>query len=60
MSKIADIYLINADDMVRRRKIMENEFDVIALGELLIDFTMNGKSEQGKDFAEECVLLQYG
>ena len=39
---------------------MEKEFDVIALGELLIDFTMNGKSEQGKDFAEECVLLQYG
>ena len=31
---------------------MENEFDVIALGELLIDFTMNGKSEQGNNLFE--------
>ena len=27
---------------------MEKKYDVIALGELLIDFTMNGQSEQGK------------
>ncbi len=26
---------------------MKKSFDVIALGELLIDFTMNGQSEQG-------------
>ena len=26
---------------------MKKNFDVIALGELLIDFTMNGQSEQG-------------
>lgn len=25
---------------------MEKNFDVIAMGELLIDFTMNGQSEQ--------------
>ena len=31
---------------------MEKEFDVIALGELLIDFTMNGKSEQGNNLFE--------
>ena len=24
------------------------EFDVVALGELLVDFTQNGKSDQGK------------
>ena len=31
---------------------MEKKFDVIALGELLIDFTMNGKSEQGNQMFE--------
>ena len=31
---------------------MEKEFDVIALGELLIDFTMNGTSEQGNPVFE--------
>ncbi|MGN0404007.1 MAG: carbohydrate kinase [Bariatricus sp.] len=31
---------------------MEKEFDVIALGELLIDFTMNGKSGQGNNLFE--------
>ena len=31
---------------------MEKEFDVIALGELLIDFTMNGPSEQGNPVFE--------
>lgn len=33
---------------------MEKEFDVIAMGELLIDFTMNGQSEQGNDMFEAC------
>ena len=28
---------------------MQKEFDVIALGELLIDFTMHGESEQGNN-----------
>lgn len=31
---------------------METQYDVIALGELLIDFTMNGKSGQGNDMFE--------
>lgn len=31
---------------------MEKQFDVIALGELLVDFTMNGKSGQGNDLFE--------
>ena len=31
---------------------MEKEFDVIALGELLIDFTMNGNSAQGNPLFE--------
>lgn len=31
---------------------MEKQYDVIALGELLIDFTMNGKSEQGNNLFE--------
>ncbi len=30
------------------------QFDVIAMGELLIDFTMNGVSEQGNQFFEAC------
>lgn len=33
---------------------MEKQFDVIAMGELLIDFTMNGQSEQGNDMFEAC------
>ena len=33
---------------------MKKSFDVIALGELLIDFTMNGQSEQGNDLFEAC------
>lgn len=33
---------------------MEKEFDVIALGELLIDFTMNGMSSQGNQMFEAC------
>ena len=33
---------------------MEKKFDVIALGELLIDFTMNGQSEQGNNMFEAC------
>ena len=30
------------------------KYDVIALGELLIDFTMNGQSEQGNNIFEAC------
>ncbi len=33
---------------------MNKKYDVIAMGELLIDFTMNGKSEQGNDLLEAC------
>ncbi|MCI9154300.1 carbohydrate kinase [Lachnospiraceae bacterium] len=33
---------------------MEKEFDVIAMGELLIDFTMSGQSEQGNNLFEAC------
>lgn len=33
---------------------MEKQFDVIAMGELLIDFTMNGQSEQGNNLFEAC------
>lgn len=33
---------------------MDKKFDVIALGELLIDFTMNGASEQGNNLFEAC------
>lgn len=33
---------------------MEKRFDVIAMGELLIDFTMNGQSEQGNNLFEAC------
>ena len=33
---------------------MEKKFDVIALGELLIDFTMSGQSEQGNNMFEAC------
>lgn len=33
---------------------MEKQFDVIAMGELLIDFTMNGQSEQGNNLFDAC------
>lgn len=33
---------------------MAKKYDVIALGELLIDFTMNGQSEQGNNTFEAC------
>ena len=33
---------------------MAKKYDVIALGELLIDFTMNGQSEQGNYMFEAC------
>ena len=33
---------------------MEKKYDVIALGELLIDFTMNGQCEQGNNMFEAC------
>ena len=33
---------------------MEKKYDVIAMGELLVDFTMNGQSEQGNDLFEAC------
>lgn len=33
---------------------MEKKFDVIAMGELLIDFTMNGQSGQGNNMFEAC------
>lgn len=33
---------------------MEKKYDVIALGELLIDFTMNGQSTQGNNMFEAC------
>ena len=33
---------------------MEKKYDVIALGQLLIDFTMNGQSEQGNNMFEAC------
>lgn len=33
---------------------MEKIYDVVGLGELLIDFTMNGKSEQGNNMFEAC------
>ena len=33
---------------------MAKKYDVIALGELLIDFTMNGQSEQGNNMFEDC------
>lgn len=33
---------------------MEKNYDVIALGELLVDFTMNGQSNQGNGMFEAC------
>jgi len=35
-----------------RRRYMKNPFDVVALGELLIDFTVNGESDQGNTLFE--------
>lgn len=39
---------------LRNRGIVMKKYDVIALGELLIDFTMNGQSEQGNHLFEAC------
>ena len=36
-----------------RRKDMEKKYDVVALGELLIDFTENGLSSQGNPLMEQ-------
>lgn len=33
---------------------MDKKYDVIALGELLVDFTMNGTTEQGNGLFEAC------
>ena len=33
---------------------MEKKYDVVAMGELLIDFAMNGQSEQGNNCFEAC------
>ena len=33
---------------------MEKKYDVTALGELLIDFAVNGESEQGNQLFEAC------
>ena len=33
---------------------MEKLYDVTALGEMLIDFTMNGQSDQGNNLFEAC------
>ena len=33
---------------------MDKVYDVTAMGELLIDFTMNGQSEQGNNLFEAC------
>ena len=33
---------------------MDKKFDVVALGELLIDFTLNGMSDQGNPLFEAC------
>lgn len=39
---------------LRNRGVVMKKYDVIALGELLIDFTMNGQSEQGNNLFEAC------
>ena len=41
-------------EMCIRDSFMAKKYDVIALGELLIDFTMNGQSEQGNNMFEAC------
>lgn len=33
---------------------MKKQYDVVAMGEMLIDFTMNGQSEQGNNLFEAC------
>lgn len=33
---------------------MATKFDVVALGEILIDFTQNGVSQQGNSLFEAC------
>ncbi len=33
---------------------MEKKYDVVGMGELLIDFTMNGQSDQGNNLFEAC------
>ena len=35
-------------------RIWRKNYDVIALGELLVDFTMNGQSSQGNGMFEAC------
>jgi len=40
--------------MLEKEYDMEKNFDVIALGELLIDFTTNGESAQGNQLFEAC------
>lgn len=37
-----------------RAKLMNKSYDVVALGEMLIDFTMGGQSEQGNNMFEAC------
>ena len=36
---------------------MEKKYDVIAMGELLIDFTMNGQSDQGNNMFDACPVV---
>ena len=38
---------------IKKEKKMK-KYDVVAMGELLIDFTENGKSEQGNGFRVMC------
>ena len=33
---------------------MEKVYDVTAMGEMLIDFTLNGQSDQGNNLFEAC------
>ena len=37
---------------------MEKKYDVTALGELLIDFAVNGESEQGNQLFEACQIRE--
>ena len=48
------LFLKEKDRNIGGIAIWEKSFDVIALGELLIDFTMNGQSEQGNNLFEAC------
>lgn len=36
---------------------MDKRYDVTAMGEMLIDFTMNGQSEQGNNLFEALSLI---